>query len=100
MNTHIIRALCILIVGILIGNLFFKCKKEGFNSIKENIDNIAVIDEIPPPYDQQDFFLDTQFSPECCKPSLQSYSNSLGCVCITASQAQYLNERGGNRTFS
>ena len=39
------------------------------------------------------FFKDTKFKPQCC-PS--SYSNSMGCACISNSQYKYLIERGGN----
>lgn len=42
-------------------------------------------------------FKENKFDPKCC-PSV--YSNSTGCVCATPEQMNYLNQRGGNRTFS
>lgn len=45
-----------------------------------------------------DIFGDTTFSPTCCKYS--AYSNSLGCACETVEQAEFLNSRGGNKTFA
>jgi hypothetical protein len=41
-------------------------------------------------------FAENEYKPECC-PS--TYSNSSGCVCASAEQKRYLNERGGNRTL-
>ena len=38
-------------------------------------------------------FKDTAFKPECCP---NTYSNSMGCVCMTTSQQNYLKTRGGN----
>ena len=38
------------------------------------------------------------FDPECCSKSV--YSNSMGCACLSDSQYNYLNERGGNRTMA
>jgi len=32
----------------------------------------------------------------CC-PSV--FSNSSGCICLTSEQSNFLNERGGNRTY-
>ena len=46
--------------------------------------------------DETLIFKENKFSPECC-PS--DYSNSSGCVCATPEQVDFLNERGGNRTF-
>jgi hypothetical protein len=43
-----------------------------------------------------DFFKDNAFRPDCC-PS--TYSLSTGCACLSSDQLEYLNERGGNRTF-
>lgn len=37
-----------------------------------------------------------KIDPKCC-PS--SYSNGMGCHCISPEQMKYLNYRGGNRTF-
>lgn len=40
-------------------------------------------------------FEENRFDPSCCA---SPYSNSMGCVCLSPKQAEYLNERGGNRT--
>lgn len=40
-------------------------------------------------------FSDTEFAPRCCPAT---YTNSSGCACLSPDQAQYLNQRGGNRT--
>jgi len=48
---------------------------------------------IPLPEGELDIFATTPFKPECC-PS--SYSNSMGCACITMPQYNYLIGRGGN----
>jgi hypothetical protein len=40
-----------------------------------------------------DFFENTEFKPECCPTT---YSNSMGCACISQNQYQYLITRGGN----
>ena len=45
-------------------------------------------------------FSKNKFSPECCFGPGSNYSNSMGCNCITEKQAEYLNQRGGNRTFT
>lgn len=40
-----------------------------------------------------DFFANTDFKPECCPTT---YSNSMGCACISDNQYKYLITRGGN----
>ena len=47
----------------------------------------------PLPPGQMDVFADTAFKPECC-PS--SYSNDLGCACLSENNWVYLRSRGGN----
>ena len=42
---------------------------------------------------QMDMFATTSFSPKCCP---NSFSNSIGCACMTLEQKKYLSERGGN----
>ena len=42
------------------------------------------------------FFDNIEFKPDCC-PS--TYSSSQGCACLCPQQINYLNSRGGNRTF-
>lgn len=39
---------------------------------------------------------DVSYNPSCC-PS--TYTNSMGCACLTDKQYNYLNSRGGNRTM-
>ena len=46
---------------------------------------------------QLDLFTFSTFSTDCC-PS--TYTNSVGCACMTQEQVQYINERGGNRTMA
>ena len=38
-------------------------------------------------------FKNTPFKPECCP---NTYSNSMGCACMTTKQYNYLITRGGN----
>ena len=52
---------------------------------------------IPLPPGELLIFANNEVKPECC-PSY--YSSSTGCVCTSQKQWDYLNERGGNRTFS
>lgn len=52
------------------------------------------------PLDLNNFFGSLKFKPECCgNPAGSSYSNSVGCACMCPEQLNYLNSRGGNRTF-
>ena len=52
------------------------------------------------PVNLNNFFGDVDFKPECCgNPAGSSYSNSMGCACLCPEQWNYLNSRGGNRTF-
>ena len=48
---------------------------------------------IPLPEGELVMFADTPFKPECCP---NTYSNSMGCACMTGSQYNYLQLRGGN----
>tara|TARA_R110002072_G_scaffold118247_1_gene249638 strand:- start:72 stop:833 length:762 start_codon:yes stop_codon:yes gene_type:complete len=55
----------------------------------------------PSPQNTINFFGSTYFKPECCiNPESSSYSNSLGCACLSPDKLRYLNSRGGNRTFT
>jgi len=57
-------------------------KKEGFsNHFSKHKSDIPLI------------FNETPFSPQCCPTT---YSNSMGCACMTMPQYSYLIERGGN----
>ena len=46
------------------------------------------------------FFANNEFSPECCVPAFSSISSADGCACVTKEQVDYINMRGGNRTYS
>lgn len=50
---------------------------------------------IPLPEGEMFFFKDTKFDTSCC-PS--TYTNSMGCACLSKKQFQYLTMRGGNNT--
>lgn len=48
---------------------------------------------VPLPNGQMDMFATTSFSPKCCP---NTFSNSMGCACMTLEQQKYLTQRGGN----
>ena len=50
---------------------------------------------IPLPEGEMFFFKDTKFDASCCPGT---YSNSVGCACLSKKQMQYLTMRGGNNT--
>ena len=54
---------------------------EGFTNYKKYKSEIPLI------------FDNTKFSPKCCP---NTYSNSIGCACMSMPQYRYLIERGGN----
>lgn len=63
-----------------------------------NINNTKSDQKVMPASVEEDkmFYLcDDKFKPECC-PS--TYSNSVGCYCLSKKQYNFLNSRGGNRT--
>jgi hypothetical protein len=51
---------------------------------------------IPLPEGELYFFKDTKFDPSCCPGT---YSNSMGCACLSKPQFNYLTNRGGNHTI-
>ena len=51
---------------------------------------------IPLPEGEMYFFKDTKFDASCCPGT---YSNSLGCACLSKKQMQHLTMRGGNNTI-
>lgn len=51
---------------------------------------------IPLPEGELFFFKDTKFDASCCPGT---YSNSLGCACLSKKQMQHLTMRGGNNTI-
>jgi hypothetical protein len=59
--------------------------------VKKIMDRVA--QPVPPPEGQLDMFATTPFKPECCP---NTYSNSMGCACMTVDQYDYLVDRGGN----
>ena len=61
------------------------------NSYKDNVGT-----PVPLPEGELFFFADNKFKPECC-PS--TYSDSMGCACLSQPQVDYINQRGGNRTL-
>ena len=65
--------------------------KNRFNTYKDNVGT-----PVPLPEGELFFFADNKFKPECC-PS--TYSNSMGCACLSQAQVEYVNQRGGNRTL-
>ena len=62
-----------------------------------NKDVMDVLDRpeqpIPLPEGEMLMFANTPFKPECCP---NTFSNSMGCACMTVNQYNYLNNRGGN----
>jgi len=48
---------------------------------------------VPLPNGEMLMFKNTPFSPSCCP---NTYSNSMGCACMTVDQYNYLIDRGGN----
>jgi hypothetical protein len=50
---------------------------------------------IPIPEGELDMFATTKFAPECCPTS---YSNSMGCACMSVPQYTFLRERGLNNS--
>ena len=80
-------------------------KKESFTNLyPSNVDQ-SINCSLMQPYasykcgpinPEKSFFDNIDFKPECC-PS--TYSSSQGCACLCPQQINYLNSRGGNRTF-
>ena len=124
MRLEIVILIC-LVLGGLISSTVYGCKRESFidtplgselsysmgTGVKSSWEKPGKHDQgsymakleanvggpIPLPASELLIFADNKFAPECC-PS--AYSNSVGCVCASSEQMQYLNERGGNRTLT
>ena len=64
------------------------------NKLNTYKDNVGT--PVPLPEGELFFFADNKFNPECC-PS--TYSDSMGCACLSQAQVDYVNQRGGNRTL-
>ena len=58
-----------------------KKTEEGFSNYTNNKSEIPLM------------FANTKFSPKCCPTT---YTNTMGCACMSMSQYRYLIERGGN----
>ena len=69
----------------------------NYNSWYSNLEMNSQGRNVPLPEGQLDLFAENVSSPDCC-PS--TYTTSTGCLCETPEQAQYLNQRGGNRTLN
>ncbi len=74
----------------------------GYNSNNSTVnwgDPAPVMNYVPPSQDnplssgELNMFANTAFKPECCPTT---YSNSMGCACISKDQYNYLITRGGN----
>jgi hypothetical protein len=74
----------------------------GYNSNNSTVnwgDPAPVMNYVAPSSDnplssgELNMFANTQFKPECCPTT---YSNSMGCACISKDQYNYLITRGGN----
>ena len=88
-----------------------KPKKEAFTNLNfapiNSQGKSSCLDPLTPyenyscgPTNVTNFFGNIKFKPECCgNPAGSFYSNSVGCACICPEQWNYLNSRGGNRTF-
>jgi hypothetical protein len=63
--------------------------------VSQDVQNVLDRPEqpIPLPEGEMLMFANTPFKPECCP---NTFSNSMGCACMTVKQYNYLNERGGN----
>jgi len=124
-RTAIVVILGVFFVGIIGHSAMCGCRKEGFannsslgtelsysigDGVKSswekpstrktndyNIMDTRPSAAVPLPASEMLIFDKTKFSPECC-PSI--YSNSMGCVCATTEQMNFLNQRGGNRTLT
>jgi len=59
--------------------------------VKKIMDRVS--QPIPLPKNELNMFATTPFKPECCP---NTYSNSMGCACMTTTQYDYLINRGGN----
>jgi len=71
-------------------------KKEGFTNL-----NPSPISSVGPrELSLNDFFNNINFNPECCNNQIgYSYSSSTGCACLGLEHWNFINSRGGNRTF-
>lgn len=119
--------LCFVTFSVIMITLFWSCFGDKFTSegfqilgapvnylmgegVKGSWDTPIDTKDVTPPYSHLEsnttdattessmyMFSGNKMSLDCC-PS--SYSNSMGCACITPEQMQFLNQRGGNRTLT
>jgi hypothetical protein len=84
MNSEISIIIIILLI-LFIFPMFFYVKKSPYMLIEnfknKNNDYSSLM------------FKNTSFKPECCP---NTYSNSMGCACMSTKQYNYLVHRGGN----
>ena len=78
----------IILLILLIFPMFFYIKKYPY-LLTENFKNKKNKNNGYSPL----LFKNTAFKPECCP---NTYSNSTGCACMSTSQYNYLETRGGN----
>jgi hypothetical protein len=71
--------------------LTYSSASQADAGVKKIMDRAA--QPIPLPKNELDMFATTPFKPECCP---NTYSNSMGCACMTTKQYDYLVDRGGN----
>ena len=120
---EVVVILCVVLGGFIALNTMCACNREGYGlmsstdvigtdmaySIGDGVKSSWVkrpqgerttnnLESMPGSPNASDLLIfdKTKFSPDCC-PSI--YSNSMGCVCASAEQMKFLNERGGNRTL-
>ena len=72
-------------------NLTYKAGTMGGKGVQEIMNRKP--QPIPLPEGELSMFATTPFKPECCP---NTYSNSMGCACMTVPQYNYLINRGGN----
>lgn len=72
-------------------NLTYKPGQRGGKGVQNILNREA--QPVPLPEGELSMFATTPFKPECCP---NTYSNSMGCACMTVPQYNYLINRGGN----
>jgi len=101
---NIVNVIICIALGFLICIIMgCSCVKHG-KTLKEGMTNYAPVgksygcgkksEPVSSNSDSMFYLKNNVFKPECC-PS--NYSNANGCACISKSQYDYLNSRGGNR---
>jgi hypothetical protein len=88
--------------------LYNKTLNNGIPSLKETFDTInnSTHDkseiyeqvQVPLPDGRLFFYANNDFKPECCKHS--TVSGTGGCACETREQLDFIQSRGGNKTYA